>query len=195
MFTGIIEDQGVVLGLEVNRGNLNITLSSKLTSEFKIDQSVSHNGICLTIVEIKDNTYTVTAIKETIAKTNIGKWQIGEVVNLERAMIIGARLDGHMIQGHIDQVGECFKIDKTNGSWEYTFQYNPSDNLTVEKGSIAVNGISLTVVRSDDNSFSVAIIPYTYNHTNFQNLTIGSVVNLEFDVLGKYLAKMLPKYK
>jgi len=110
-------------------------------------------------------------------------------------MIIGARLDGHMIQGHIDQVGECFKIDKTNGSWEYTFQYNPSDNLTVEKGSIAVNGISLTVVRSDDNSFSVAIIPYTYNHTNFQNLTIGSVVNLEFDVLGKYLAKMLPKYK
>ena len=195
MFTGIIEDQGVVLGLEINRGNLNITLSSKLTSEFKIDQSVSHNGICLTIVEIKDNAYTVTAIKETIAKTNIGKWQIGEVVNLERAMIIGARLDGHMIQGHIDQVGECFKIDKTNGSWEYTFQYNPSDNLTVEKGSIAVNGISLTVVRSDDNSFSVAIIPYTYNHTNFQNLTIGTVVNLEFDVLGKYLAKMLPKYK
>jgi riboflavin synthase len=195
MFTGIIEDQGIVLGLEVNRGNLNITLSSKLTSEFKIDQSVSHNGICLTIVEIKDNAYTVTAIKETIAKTNIGKWQIGEVVNLERAMIIGARLDGHMIQGHIDQVGECFKIDKTNGSWEYTFQYNPSDNLTVEKGSIAVNGISLTVVRSDDNSFSVAIIPYTYNHTNFQNLTIGTVVNLEFDVLGKYLAKMLPKYK
>ena len=195
MFTGIIEDQGIVLGLEVNRGNLNITLSSKLTSEFKIDQSVSHNGICLTIVEIKDSAYTVTAIKETIAKTNIGKWQIGEVVNLERAMIIGARLDGHMIQGHIDQVGECFKIDKTNGSWEYTFQYNPSDNLTVEKGSIAVNGISLTVVRSNDNSFSVAIIPYTYNHTNFQNLTIGSVVNLEFDVLGKYLAKMLPKYK
>ena len=195
MFTGIIEDQGVVLGLEINRGNLNITLSSKLTSEFKIDQSVSHNGICLTIVEIKDNAYTVTAIKETIAKTNIGKWQIGEIVNLERAMIIGARLDGHMIQGHIDQVGECFKIDKTNGSWEYTFQYNPSDNLTVEKGSIAVNGISLTVVRSDDNSFSVAIIPYTYNHTNFQNLTIGTVVNLEFDVLGKYLAKMLPKYK
>ena len=195
MFTGIIEDHGIVLGLEVNRGNLNITLSSKLTSEFKIDQSVSHNGICLTIVEIKDNAYTVTAIKETIAKTNIGKWQIGEVVNLERAMIIGARLDGHMIQGHIDQVGECFKIDKTNGSWEYTFQYNPSDNLTVEKGSIAVNGISLTVVQSDDNSFSVAIIPYTYNHTNFQNLTIGSVVNLEFDVLGKYLAKMLPKYK
>ena len=187
MFTGIIEDQGVVLGLEVNRGNLNITLSSKLTSEFKIDQSVSHNGICLTIVEIKDSAYTVTAIKETIAKTNIGKWQIGEVVNLERAMIIGARLDGHMIQGHIDQVGECFKIDKTNGSWEYTFQYNPSDNLTVEKGSIAVNGISLTVVRSNDNSFSVAIIPYTYNHTNFQNLTIGSVVNLEFDVLGKYI--------
>ena len=195
MFTGIIEDQGVVLGLEVNRGNLNITLSSKLTSEFKIDQSVSHNGICLTIVEIKDNAYTVTAIKETIAKTNIGKWQIGEIVNLERAMIIGARLDGHMIQGHIDQVGECFKIDKTNGSWEYTFQYNPSDNLTVEKGSIAVNGISLTVVRSDDNSFSVAIIPYTYNHTNFQNLTIGTVVNLDFDGLGKYLAKMRPKYK
>ena len=195
MFTGIVEDQGVVLFLEANKENLNITLSSKLVSEFKIDQSISHNGICLTIVEVKNNTYTVTAIKETINKTNIGKWKIGEVVNLERAMKIGARLDGHMIQGHVDQIGECTKAVETNGSWEYAFNYTASENITVKKGSIAINGVSLTVVESNDNSFSVAIIPYTYSHTNFKNFTIGSIVNLEFDILGKYLIKMLPKYK
>ncbi|MGY8946291.1 MAG: riboflavin synthase [Flavobacteriales bacterium] len=195
MFTGIVEDQGVVLCLEANKENLNITLSSKLVSEFKIDQSISHNGICLTIVEVKNNTYTVTAIKETISKTNIGKWKIGEVVNLERAMKIGARLDGHMIQGHVDQIGECTKAVETNGSWEYAFNYNASENITVKKGSIAINGVSLTVVESNDNSFSVAIIPYTYSHTNFKNFTVGSIVNLEFDILGKYLIKMLPKYK
>ena len=195
MFTGIVEDNGVVLNLVANKGNLNITLSSKLVSEFKIDQSVSHNGICLTVVEIKNNTYTVTAIGETISKTNISSWEVGEEINLERAMKIGARLDGHMIQGHIDQVGECTKANETNGSWEYVFKYDASLNITVEKGSIAVNGVSLTVVDSDENSFSVAIIPYTYSHTNFKNFTVGSVVNLEFDILGKYLMKMLPKYK
>jgi len=195
MFTGIVEDSGVVLNLVANKGNLNITLSSKLVSEFKIDQSVSHNGICLTVVEIKNNTYTVTAIGETISKTNISSWKVGEEINLERAMKIGARLDGHMIQGHIDQVGECTKANETNGSWEYVFKYDASLNITVEKGSIAVNGVSLTVVESDENSFSVAIIPYTYSHTNFKNFTVGSVVNLEFDILGKYLMKMLPKYK
>lgn len=195
MFTGIVEDNGVVLNLVANKGNLNITLSSKLVSEFKIDQSVSHNGICLTVVEIKNNTYTVTAIGETISKTNISSWKVGEEINLERAMKIGARLDGHMIQGHIDQVGECTKANETNGSWEYVFKYDASLNITVEKGSIAVNGVSLTVVESDENSFSVAIIPYTYSHTNFKNFTVGSVVNLEFDILGKYLMKMLPKYK
>jgi len=195
MFTGIVEDNGVVLNLATNKGNLNITLSSKLVSEFKIDQSVSHNGICLTVVEIKNNTYTVTAVGETISKTNISSWKVGEEINLERAMKIGARLDGHMIQGHIDQVGECTKANETNGSWEYVFKYDASLNITVEKGSIAVNGVSLTVVESDENSFSVAIIPYTYSHTNFKNFTVGSVVNLEFDILGKYLMKMLPKYK
>ncbi|KRO87134.1 MAG: riboflavin synthase [Bacteroidetes bacterium] len=195
MFTGIVEDNGIVVNLMANQGNLNITLSSKLVSELKIDQSVSHNGICLTIVEIKNNTYTVTAIKETINKTNISNWKVGEVINLERAMKIGARLDGHMIQGHIDQAGECIKINKTNGSWEYVFRYDASANITVEKGSIAVNGVSLTVVESNENSFSVAIIPYTYSHTNFKNFFVGSVVNLEFDILGKYLMKMLPKYK
>jgi len=195
MFTGIVEDNGVVLNLVANKGNLNITLSSKLVSEFKIDQSVSHNGICLTVVEIKNNTYTVTAIGETISKTNISSWEVGEEINLERAMKIGARLDGHMIQGHIDQVGECTKANETNGSWEYVFKYDASLNITVEKGSIAINGVSLTVVESDENSFSVAIIPYTYSHTNFKNFTVGSVVNLEFDILGKYLMKMLPKYK
>ena len=195
MFTGIVEDNGVVLNLVANEGNLNITLSSKLVSEFKIDQSVSHNGICLTVVEIKNNTYTVTAVGETISKTNISSWKVGEEINLERAMKIGARLDGHMIQGHIDQVGECTKANETNGSWEYVFKYDASLNITVEKGSIAVNGVSLTVVESDENSFSVAIIPYTYSHTNFKNFTVGSVVNLEFDILGKYLMKMLPKYK
>lgn len=195
MFTGIVEDNGVVLGLVANKGNLNITLSSKLVSEFKIDQSISHNGICLTVIEIKNNTYTVTAIKETIDKTNIGKWKVGEFVNLERAMKIGDRLDGHMIQGHIDQIGKCTKVVEADGSWEYTFNYTASENITVEKGSIAVNGVSLTVVNSKENSFSVAVIPYTYSHTNFKNFVVGSVINLEFDVLGKYLIKMLPKYR
>mgnify|MGYP001193318861 FL=1 len=193
MFTGIIETLAVISKLEKDKGNLTITLKTKLASEFKIDQSVSHNGICLTVVHVLEDQYTVTAIEETIEKSSIGSWRVGDIINLERAMKIGDRLDGHMIQGHVDQVGECSQVLEKNGSWMFTVQYAKSNNVTVEKGSIAINGISLTVVNSNENSFSVAIIPYTYEHTNFKNLKIGDCVNLEFDILGKYLAKMLSK--
>ena len=193
MFTGIIETLAVISKLEKDKGNLTITLKTKLASEFKIDQSVSHNGICLTVVHVLRDQYTVTAIEETIEKSTIGSWRVGDIINLERAMKIGDRLDGHMIQGHVDQVGECSQVLEKNGSWMFTIQYAKSNNVTVEKGSIAINGISLTVVNSNENSFSVAIIPYTYEHTNFRNLKIGDCVNLEFDILGKYLAKMLSK--
>ena len=193
MFTGIIETLAVISKLEKDKGNLTITLKTKLASEFKIDQSVSHNGICLTVVHVLRNIYTVTAIEETIEKSTIGSWRVGDIINLERAMKIGDRLDGHMIQGHVDQVGECSQVLEKNGSWMFTIKYAKSNNVTVEKGSIAINGISLTVVNSNENSFSVAIIPYTYEHTNFKNLKIGDCVNLEFDILGKYLAKMLSK--
>ena len=193
MFTGIIETLAVISKLEKDKGNLTITLKTKLASEFKIDQSVSHNGICLTVVHVLRDQYTVTAIEETIEKSSIGSWRVGDIINLERAMKIGDRLDGHMIQGHVDQVGECSQVLEKNGSWMFTIQYAKSNNVTVEKGSIAINGISLTVVNSNENSFSVAIIPYTYEYTNFKNLKIGDCVNLEFDILGKYLAKMLSK--
>ena len=193
MFTGIIETLAVISKLEKDKGNLTITLKTKLALEFKIDQSVSHNGICLTVVHVLEDQYTVTAIEETIEKSSIGSWRVGDIINLERAMKIGDRLDGHMIQGHVDQVGECSQVLEKNGSWMFTVQYAKSNNVTVEKGSIAINGISLTVVNSNENSFSVAIIPYTYEHTNFKNLKIGDCVNLEFDILGKYLAKMLSK--
>ena len=193
MFTGIIETLAVISKLEKDKGNLTITLKTKLASEFKIDQSVSHNGICLTVVHVLRDQYTITAIEETIEKSTIGSWRVGDIINLERAMKIGDRLDGHMIQGHVDQVGECSQVLEKNGSWMFTIQYAKSNNVTVEKGSIAINGISLTVVNSNENSFSVAIIPYTYEYTNFKNLKIGDCVNLEFDILGKYLAKMLSK--
>ena len=179
--------------MKKKKGNLNITLKSSLTATFKIDQSISHNGICLTVVFIKNNEYVVTAIDETIQKSSIGSWRAGDLINLERAMKIGDRLDGHMIQGHVDQIGKCSKIIQKNGSWIFTIQYAKSNNVTVEKGSIAINGISLTVVNSNENDFSVAIIPYTYEHTNFKNLNTGDSVNLEFDILGKYIAKMLSK--
>ena len=193
MFTGIIETIAVISKIEKKQGNLNITLKSSLTATFKIDQSISHNGICLTVVFIKNNEYVVTAIDETIQKSSIGSWRAGDLINLERAMKIGDRLDGHMIQGHVDQIGKCSKIIQKNGSWIFTIQYAKSNNITVEKGSIAINGISLTVVNSNENDFSVAIIPYTYEHTNFKNLNTGDSVNLEFDILGKYIAKMLSK--
>ena len=170
-------------------------MSSEITSELKIDQSVSHNGICLTVVEINNKLYTVTAIEETINKTTIRSWKINDVINLERAMKIGDRLDGHMIQGHVDQIGKCIDVEEKNGSWEFIIEHQKSNNITVEKGSIAVNGVSLTVIDSRPNQFKVAIIPFTYKHTSFKNLKKGDEVNLEFDILGKYLAKMASNYK
>ena len=194
MFTGIIENLAKIISIKKSKSNLDITLSSSLTSEFKIDQSVSHNGICLTVINIDGNNYRVTAIEETINKTTINSWKKGDFVNLERAMKLGDRLDGHMIQGHIDQIGTCVDVTTKDGSWEYAIQYEKSENLTVEKGSIAVNGVSLTVIDSKTNSFKVAIIPYTYEHTNFKTLRKGDLINLEFDILGKYLYKMSKNY-
>ena len=191
MFTGIIETLGTVQNIQKENDNLHITLSSSITKELKIDQSVSHNGICLTVVNIKDDSYTVTAIKETIDKTNLGDWKVGEVVNLERAMKLGDRLDGHIVQGHVDQTGICKKIEDANGSIYFTFEYDETqNNITLEKGSITVNGVSLTVVNSKENEFSVAIIPYTLEHTNFKNFAVGTKINLEFDVVGKYVARL-----
>ena len=193
MFTGIIENVAQITKLEKHQSNLNITLKSKLASEFKVDQSISHNGICLTVVFIENDYYCVTAIEETIKKSTIGLWKVGDNINLERAMKIGDRLDGHMIQGHVDQIGQCTKAIEQKGSWLFTIKYKLLDNVTVEKGSIAINGISLTVVNSRRNCFSVAIIPYTFNNTNFNQLKEGNNVNLEFDVLGKYITKILSK--
>ena len=191
MFTGIIETLGTIQEIKKDKDNVHITIASTITNELKIDQSVAHNGICLTIVSIIDNLYTVTAIGETIKKTNISYWQTGDSVNLERAMKLGDRLDGHIVQGHVDQIGNCILAKETNGSWLYTFEYDSNlNNITIEKGSITVNGVSLTVVDSRKNEFSVAIIPYTYEHTNFKNFEIGTKVNLEFDVIGKYVSKL-----
>ena len=191
MFTGIIETLGYVTNLNYELENLNITVKSNISKELKIDQSVAHNGVCLTVIEIIDDCYTVTAIKETLDKTNIGKLNIGDVINLERAMKLGDRLDGHIVQGHVDQTAECTNIKETNGSWLYTFKYDSSlNNITIEKGSITVNGVSLTVVNSRRSEFNVAIIPYTHEHTNFKNFKIGSTVNLEFDVIGKYVSRL-----
>jgi riboflavin synthase len=191
MFTGIIENLGIIKGIRKEDENLHITVSSSITNELKIDQSVAHNGVCLTVVTIENDTYVVTAIQETINKTNVGDWKTFDVVNLERAMKLGDRLDGHIVQGHVDQIGICKSIEETEGSWRFTFEYNAAlNNITIEKGSITVNGVSLTVVDSKTNEFSVAIIPYTYEHTNFKNFKIGSKINLEFDVIGKYVAKL-----
>jgi len=191
MFTGIIENLGIIKGIRKEDENLHITVSSSITNELKIDQSVAHNGVCLTVVTIENDTYVVTAIQETINKTNVGDWKTFDVVNLERAMKLGDRLDGHIVQGHVDQIGICKSIEETEGSWRFTFEYNAAlNNITIEKGSITVNGVSLTVVDSKTNEFSVAIIPYTFEHTNFKNFKIGSKINLEFDVIGKYVAKL-----
>jgi riboflavin synthase len=192
MFTGIIETLGKVEKIEKEGGNLHITIGSEITSELKIDQSVSHNGVCLTVVSLDVDKYTVTAIEETLNKTNLNDLKVGDVVNLERAMVLGARLDGHIVQGHVDQTAVCQSIDQKDGSWIYTFEYNPHvNNVTIEKGSITVDGVSLTVVNSQKNSFSVAIIPYTYEHTRFHAYKVGSTVNLEFDVVGKYVSRLL----
>ena len=191
MFTGIIEDFGTITQIEKERENVHVSLESNITPELKIDQSVAHNGVCLTVVKIDGNRYTVTAIKETIDKTNLSEWKVGDKVNLERAMQLGARLDGHIVQGHVDQIGQCTSVKEEGGSWVFDFEYDPGlKNITIEKGSITINGTSLTVVNSGINSFSVAIIPYTYEHTNFHTFKKGTQVNLEFDVVGKYIAKM-----
>ena len=194
MFTGIIETLGKVTELRHEQGNLHITVASSISGELKIDQSVAHNGVCLTVIALGDGKHTVTAIEETLNKTNLGHLKIGDPLNLERCMQMNARLDGHIVQGHIDQTAVCTDFKELEGSWEYTFEYNRSlGNVTVEKGSICINGISLTAVNSESNSFSVAIIPYTYEHTNLQNVRKGSVVNLEFDIIGKYVARLMQR--
>ena len=191
MFTGIIETLGIIKDLKKDNDNIHITVSSVVTHELKIDQSVAHNGVCLTVVAIKNDEYTVTAIRETIDKTNLGDWKIGDSINLERGIRLGDRLDGHIVQGHIDQAGVCKSVEEANGSWYFTFEYDSKlNNITIEKGSITVNGVSLTVVNSKENEFSVAIIPFTFEHTNFKNVKIGTKINLEFDVVGKYIAKL-----
>jgi riboflavin synthase len=191
MFTGIIETLGIIKDIQKEDENLHITVSSSITNELKIDQSVAHNGVCLTVVAIENDNYIVTAIQETISKTNVGDWKTNDIVNLERAMKLGDRLDGHIVQGHVDQTGVCKSVEETDGSWRFTFEYDASlNNITIEKGSITVNGVSLTVVDSKINEFSVAIIPYTYEHTNFKTFQVGSKINLEFDVIGKYVAKL-----
>jgi riboflavin synthase len=194
MFTGIIETLGTVKAVQKELDNIHITITSKLSNELKIDQSVSHNGVCLTVVRLDDETHTVTAIQETLDKTNLQHLKVGSPVNLERCMQMNGRLDGHIVQGHVDQVATCIKREELEGSWEYRFQYDRSaGNVTVEKGSVCVNGISLTVVNSQEDQFSVFIIPYTYEHTNLHDVNVGDTVNLEFDIIGKYVARLLQK--
>lgn len=195
MFTGIIEAFARVSTLKKEGDNLHIELESELSKALKIDQSVAHNGVCLTVVACDNNHYTVTAIRETLEKTNLGLLQVGDLINIERAMKLGDRLDGHIVQGHVDQTAQCIAMETQNGSWIYTFEYDRTlKNITIEKGSITVNGVSLTVVNSMENRFSVAIIPYTYQHTNFKHLEVGKIVNLEFDLIGKYISKLYLKH-
>ena len=192
MFTGIIETLGKVKRLEREGGNLHITIQSSVAPELKVDQSIAHNGVCLTVVDLEADSYTVTAIEETLQKSNLGDLRVGDVINLERAMVLGSRLDGHIVQGHVDQTGICTKIEEKDGSWFFSFKYDDTlGNPTIEKGSITIDGTSLTVVNSGVNTFSVAIIPYTYTHTRFKTYKVGTVVNLEFDVIGKYVAKLM----
>lgn len=195
MFTGIIEELGTVKSIIQENGNVHIEMESHMVPELTVDQSVAHNGVCLTVVSLTDKTYTVTAIQETLQKTTIGSLLIDEKVNLERAMMLGARLDGHIVQGHVDQVGSCTQVEDQHGSWLYTFSYDETlGNVTIEKGSITINGVSLTVVHSVKGGFSVAIIPYTFEHTNFYSLKAGKKVNLEFDVVGKYVKRLTQGY-
>ena len=192
MFTGIIENLAIVERITKDQGNIHLTVKSDLTKELKIDQSLAHNGVCLTVVNIEDDNYTVTAIKETLDKSNLGELKKGDNINLERAMLLGERLDGHIVQGHVDQTAICTNVEEQDGSWMYSFKYNPStENITIEKGSITINGVSLTVVDSKLSEFKVAIIPYTYENTNFHNFKNGTKVNLEFDVIGKYVSRLL----
>lgn len=192
MFTGIIEQLGEIKAIQKEGDNLHFRISAPFNTELKIDQSVAHNGCCLTVVEISEDTYVVTAIQETLDKTNLNTWQVGTKVNLERCMQLNGRLDGHIVQGHVDTTAICTSIEDQNGSWKFTFQYS-NDMITVEKGSITINGTSLTVVDSKEKEFSVCIIPYTFEHTNFHTLKIHDTVNLEFDIIGKYVAKLMGK--
>ncbi len=194
MFTGIIETFGRVEKIERENSNINFTFSSSITSELKVDQSLSHNGVCLTVVKIIDKNYVVTAIEETLKRTNLGALGLGDMVNLERCMPANGRFDGHIVHGHIDTTAKCLEINNLNGSWVFVFEYEKNkNNITVEKGSVTINGVSLTVVNSEENIFSVCIIPFTFEHTNFNKLQLGSIVNLEFDIIGKYLKKLLNK--
>ena len=194
MFTGIIETLGKVTALRKDRENLHISINSSISDDLKIDQSVAHNGVCLTVVDLKPGEHTVTAIAETLTKSNLGELKTGDLLNLERCMQMNGRLDGHIVQGHVDQTAVCIQLKENEGSWEYTFEYDASvGNITVEKGSVCVNGISLTVVNSEKKSFSVAIIPYTFENTNLQKIVIGSTVNLEFDIIGKYVSRLMQK--
>lgn len=193
MFSGIVEETAKVVNLVKERDNLHITLECSFVNELKIDQSISHNGVCLTVVKLTDTTYTVTAIQETLNKSNLGLLKVGEKVNLERSTKLDGRLDGHMVQGHVDLTATCKEVKEAEGSWYYTFEFDPTneEHLTVEKGSVSVNGVSLTVVNSKQNSFQVAIIPFTYDVTNFHTFKPGTVVNIEFDIIGKYIARIL----
>jgi riboflavin synthase len=195
MFSGIVEEAALVKGIEKEQDNLHITLTCTFVHELRIDQSVSHNGVCLTVVKKTADSYTVTAIRETLEKSNLGLLAVGMKVNLERSMKMDGRIDGHIVQGHVDQTAVCTAVSESGGSWYYTFAYQPArdDYMTVEKGSVCVNGVSLTVVNSEDTSFQVAIIPYTYEHTNFHEILPGSTVNLEFDIIGKYIARIVRK--
>ena len=193
MFTGIIENMAEVVDVKTNKNNLDILFKSPLLPELKVDQSISHNGVCLTVADITKETYLVNVVKETIDKSNFSSLKVGDVVNIERSMMLNDRLDGHIVQGHVDQIAECISIDENGGSYVMTFKYEKSNNVTVEKGSICVNGISLTVCNSQENSFSVAIIPYTWENTNLKKIKTGDTVNLEFDIVGKYIAKLLTK--
>ena len=197
MFTGIVEQMGKIVRVDRDQSNINFTVETILAKELKVDQSMAHDGVCLTVVDVntEKNQYVVTAIQETLDKTCLLEWKEGYEVNLERSMSMGERLDGHIVQGHVDQTARCIGVEETDGSWKFTFEYDKSkNNITVEKGSISVNGTSLTVVDSKPNQFSVAIIPYTYDNTNFHNFKSGTIVNLEFDVFGKYVARLLEQY-
>jgi riboflavin synthase len=194
MFSGIVEEAATVVAIETERDNMHITMECSFVADLKIDQSLAHNGVCLTVVKKNDLTYTVTAIRETLLKSNLGKLQVGDKVNLERSMLLGGRLDGHIVQGHVDQTATCTAVEEADGSWYFTFKYDTAQgNMTVEKGSVAVNGVSLTVVNSQDGIFQVAIIPYTYQYTNFHQIKPQTIVNIEFDVIGKYVAQILQK--
>lgn len=195
MFTGIIEALGTVQNITQEGTNIHFTIASSISKELKIDQSLAHNGVCLTVVNQSEDWHVVTAVEETLKRSNLGDVQVGDQLNLERAMLTSARLDGHIVQGHVDATGVCTKVEELEGSWYYRFQYKPTpEHILVDKGSICINGVSLTVVEPVGDQFSVAIIPYTYEHTNFKQLQIGNTINLEFDILGKYIAKYMSVY-